>query len=152
MKKLIIPILIMFMSIGVYAQPGGHKMREKVRAQKVAFITQRLNLSVEEAQQFWPIYNAYEDKVANTRKNDLKGVRQAMRNGDLSEAEAQKILDQFMAVEDKLHEAKKQLVSDLKNVIPPQKIIQLKVTEEAFNKELLNKLREMRKQRGGMRN
>ena len=151
MKKLIIPVLIMFMSIGVYAQPG-QKMREKVKAQKVAFITQRLNLSVEEAQQFWPIYNAYEESVENTRKSDLKGVREAMRKGNLTEEEAQKILDQFMAVEDKLHEMKKELVKNLRNVIAPQKIIQLKVSEEAFNKELLNRLKEMRKQRAANRN
>lgn len=34
-----------------------------VEAYKTAFITQRLNLSTEEAQKFWPIYNAYSAEV-----------------------------------------------------------------------------------------
>ncbi len=145
MKKLI-PILILLISFSSFAQ-GGEKMRERIKAQKVAFITERLNLSVKEAQQFWPIYNAYEEKVDNIKKNDLREVRQAMRKGDLSESEAQEILEQFMLVEEKIFEAKKQLVRDLKNVIPPQKIIQLKVSEDAFNKELINRLKKMREQR-----
>ncbi len=150
MKKLI-PILVLLISFSSFAQ-GGERIQERIRAQKVAFITERLNLSVEEAQEFWPIYNAYEAKVDNMKKNDLKEVRRAMTRGNLSESEAQEILDQFLQVEENLFAAKKQLVKDLKNVIPPQKIIQLKVSEDDFNKELLNRLKKMREQRNKRRN
>ena len=125
----------------MFAQRGD-KMQERVKAQKVAFITERLDLSADEAQKFWPIYNAFEDTTENIRKNDLKDVRQAMRRGNLSDSEAQSLLDQYMAAEEKLHTAKKQLVSDLNKVIPPQKIIALKAAEDAFNRMIIEKLKQ----------
>ncbi len=137
MKKIIIPLILIAFSLTTFAQRGG-KMQERIKAQKVAFITERLDLSPKEAQQFWPVYNAFEHKIESIRKNDLREVREAMRRGNLSESEAQKILDQFMAVEEKLHKAKKQLVKDLGAVIPPQKIIALKSAEDAFKKILLD--------------
>jgi len=143
MKKLIFPILTLLICFNVYSQRDG-KMQERIKAQKVAFITDRLDLSSEEAQKFWPIYNDFEDLTNKMRHNDLREVREAMQRGNLSESEAQQILNTYMAVEDKLHEAKKQLVKDLGKVIPPQKIIQLKASEDAFNKKLMKMLQQRR--------
>jgi Spy/CpxP family protein refolding chaperone len=151
MKRLIIPILTLFICFNAYSQRDG-KMHERIKSQKVAFITERLDLSSKEAQKFWPIYNAFEKKVTKIRQNDLREVRQAMQKGNLSDSEAQQVLDRFMTIEQQLFEAKKQLIKDLKNVIPPQKIIQLKATEDAFNKKLMKILQQRREKMQGMRN
>jgi hypothetical protein len=150
MKKLIIPLFIFLICSNVFAQRDG-KMQERVKAQKVAFITERLDLTSEEAQKFWPIYNAFEDKTNDIRQKELKDVRESMRRGNLSEGEAQKILDQFMTVEDKMHEAKKQLVRDLGNAIPAQKILKLKAAEDAFNRKLMEQLQQRRDKMQEMR-
>ncbi len=150
MKRLIIPIMTILICFNAYSQRDG-KMQERIKTQKVAFITDRLDLSPEEAQKFWPIYNDFENKTNKIRQNDLREVRKAMHRGNLSESEAQQILDQYMTVEDKLHEAKKQLVKDLGKVIPPQKIIQLKATENAFNKKLMSMLQQRREKMQEMR-
>lgn len=142
MRNLLLPILLLMLFTSAWSQ--GPAMNEKIKAQKVAFITNRLDLSEQEAQKFWPIYNAFDKKVEQIRKNDLREVRVAMRRGNLNPQEAKQILDQFMAVEDKLHEAKKKLVQDLLAVIPPQKIIALKAAEDAFNKKLIQILQEQR--------
>lgn len=143
MQRFILIISLLFTLSSVQSQ----NQRDKIKAFKIAFITERLDLSSEEAQNFWPIYNAHEEKVENFRKNELREVREAMRRGNLSESDAQNILDKFMAVQDKLHEANKQLVKDLNKVIPPQKIIALKAAEEAFKKVLVEKLKERRERR-----
>jgi hypothetical protein len=151
MKRLIFPILTLFICFNAYSQKDG-KMHERIKAQKVAFITERLNLSPKEAQMFWPIYNAFEDKTNELRRNDLKEVRQAMQRGNLTDTEAQQVLDKFMSVEEQLFEAKKQLVKDLRKVIPAQKIIQLKASEDAFNKKLMKMLQQRREKMQNMRN
>ncbi|MBT8257326.1 MAG: sensor of ECF-type sigma factor [Bacteroidia bacterium] len=151
MKRLILPVLLLMLTMS-WAQPNERAMQERIKAQKVAFITERLDLSPEEAQKFWPIYNAFEDEANSMRQNDLKEVRQAMRRGNLTESEAQRLLDQFMAVEDKLHNAKKKLVKDLGGAIPPQKIIQLKAAEDAFNKKILQMLQQRRENMQKRRN
>ena len=67
MTKKLIPILILFISVSAFAQRG-EKMNERIKAQKIAFITEKLSLTSEEAQEFWPIYNEIEAKKETLRK------------------------------------------------------------------------------------
>ncbi|MBO6607044.1 sensor of ECF-type sigma factor [Psychroserpens sp.] len=146
MKKLIL-ILTLFVCANGLAQPNG-KMQERIKAQKVAFITEKLNLSTEEAQGFWPIYNAFEAKIEALRKGDLRDVKMKMREGNVSDAEANNLLSKIMNAETEMHSSKMKLMNDLKKVISAEKIIRLKAAEDAFNKKLLERLREFRDKRG----
>ena len=70
MKKLF-SVLVMFCWLCLPAQSQGPKQRPMaglVEAYKTAFITQRLNLTTEEAQKFWPIYNSY---IAEVRQVNI---------------------------------------------------------------------------------
>ena len=65
MKKLF-SVLVMFCWLCLPARSQGRQQRPMaglVEAYKTAFITQRLNLTTEEAQKFWPIYNNYSAEV-----------------------------------------------------------------------------------------
>ncbi|WP_412560389.1 sensor of ECF-type sigma factor [Winogradskyella sp. MIT101101] len=145
MKKLI-PILVLLISFSSFAQNGG-KMQERIKAQKIAFITEKLSLTTKEAQQFWPIYNAYEAKVEDIKSKDLQPLKQEMRRGDVSDKRANELLEKLMKAETDMHEAKLQLVQDLKEVISSKKIILLKAAEDQFNKILLERLKQMRDKR-----
>lgn len=145
MKKLI-PILVLLISFSSFAQNGG-KMQERIKAQKIAFITEKLSLTTKEAQQFWPIYNAYEAKVEDIKTKDLQPLKQEMRRSDVSDKRANEILEKLMKAETDMHEAKLQLVQDLKEVISSKKIILLKAAEDQFNKILLERLKQMRDKR-----
>ncbi len=46
---------------------------EKIEALKIAFITQKLELSSEEAQKFWPVYNQYENEMKSTFRENRDG-------------------------------------------------------------------------------
>ena len=41
---------------------------EKIRSYKIAYLTEKLNLTENEAQKFWPIYNKYDKKMMQLRK------------------------------------------------------------------------------------
>ena len=58
------------------AQPGSGK--EKIESLKIAFITKRLDLTSKEAQQFWPLYNEYNDKIKAIKKNLFPSGREQM--------------------------------------------------------------------------
>ena len=146
MKKLIL-ILTLLLSAYGFAQRDG-QMKERIKAQKIAFLTDQLDLTSEEAQQFWPIYNAFEAKAEKVRDKDLREIKMKMRQGNLSDAEANILLDKLTKAENDLHAAKTTLVNDLKKVISAEKIIRLKAAEDAFNKKLLERLREFREKRG----
>lgn len=146
MKKLILILTLIICANGI-AQPNG-KMQERIKAQKVAFITEKLNLTSDEAQGFWPIYNAFEAKLEALRKGDLREVKMKMREGNVSESEANNLLGIIMNAETEMHNSKMKLMNDLKKVISAEKIIRLKAAEDAFNKKLLERLREFRDKRG----
>jgi hypothetical protein len=62
MKKLFsLFVLITWLALPGFAQPGFQQRPTggALEAMKIAFVTKRLNLSPEEAQRFWPIYNQY---------------------------------------------------------------------------------------------
>ena len=146
MKKLI-PILVLLIGLSGFAQ-GGEKMNERIRAQKIGFITEKLSLTSEEAQSFWPIYNAYEATVERIRSEDLRPIKIKMRKDPgMSDKEADELLEKLIKVENDIHTAKLKLVKDLKKVISSKKIIRLKAAEDMFNKKLLERLREMKEKR-----
>jgi len=69
MKRLILFTSLFLAGFFVRAQNG-----TRLEALKIAYITNRLNLSPEEAQKFWPIYNQYslELKVARLKATENK--------------------------------------------------------------------------------
>lgn len=145
-KNIIIPLLLFIICFSSFAQTGGRDWRQQIKTQKVAFITEQLNLTPNEAQKFWPIYNTFEDKLHQIRRNDERAIREAMKKESLTEKEAQDIIDQYLAVENKTHLAKQQLIKDLGKVLSPQKIIKLKIAEDAFNRKLMESYRQRREQ------
>lgn len=150
MKKLI-PILILLISFTSLAQQPSS---ERIKAMKVAHVTKKLDLSSQEAEKFWPVYNAYDEKTSALRNNDLKKIKREIRisAGNLSDAQAEQLLTRLMNVETNLHEARVTLVNDLRKVISAEKIIRLKAAEDEFNKILLQKLKEFRQRRQQRKN
>lgn len=146
MKRLI-PIFILLISLSGYAQRDG-KMNERIKAQKVAFITEKLSLTADEAQQFWPIYNAFEETRERIKSGPLRQVKMKIRsNPDMSDNEARKLLNQILNAENEIHNAKMKLAEDLQSVLSPKKIIRLRAAEDEFNRELLQRLKKMRERR-----
>jgi len=146
MKRLI-PIFILLISLSGFAQRDG-KMNERIKAQKVAFITEKLSLTADEAQQFWPIYNAFEETRERIKSGPLRQVKMKIRsNPDMSDNEARKLLGQILNAENEIHNAKMKLAEDLQSVLSPKKIIKLRAAEDEFNRELLQRLKQMRERR-----
>ena len=85
MKKFLLILTLFFGSLSVIkAQDDLSKKEEKIQALKIAFITQKLELTSEEAQRFWPVYDRYE--------GELRQVITEHQNGDAIDAE-EKVLN-----------------------------------------------------------
>ncbi len=150
--KHLLPLLIFFISLNAFAQDGPiiRKKREQIKSLKVAFITNELQFTPDEASKFWPLYNVYEDKQKEIRKGKIKGYLNRMNDDSfdkLSEKEASALLTQMESNEEELYMARKKFVTSLKGIISPIKILKLKKAEENFNKKLLQQYRDKRKNR-----
>jgi hypothetical protein len=147
MKKLLL-IFVLCIGFSAFSQGDRKAMRERIKSEKIAFITDQLELTETEAKGFWPIYNKFESTIHDYKRVDLRSIKQKMReNPNLSDSEADKLLTQVMSIESKMHEARLGFIYDLKKVISPKKIIKLKGVEDEFNRKILDRLREFRKKK-----
>jgi hypothetical protein len=130
------------LSANFYAQ----EKKEQIKAAKVAFITNELNLTPTEAEKFWPIFNAFDDKQHDIRKNKIKGFRDRKENDldKLSEKEAATIIADMEKNEEELYGLRKKFITSLKGIIPSVKILKLKKAEENFSRKLLRQYKEKR--------
>lgn len=116
-----------------YAQPGGKG--DKVEALKVSFITEKINLTTQEAQSFWPLYNEYNDKIKFARKN----FRQQYAN--VTDFKTDKEAEDYLNAEVKLRQTEvdlqKEYFDKFKKILGVKKTGLLRKAEEEFKKEVL---------------
>lgn len=145
--KIIFPIIFLLVASLSFSQ-GFKEKREKVKALKVAYITEQLELTTDEAQKFWPIYNAFDENQSELRHEKMRAILDRFKPGNvekLSEKDASNSLIQMEKIEEDLFNLKKKFIKDLQGVISAKKIIKLKKAEEDFNRELLKQMREKRR-------
>lgn len=138
---------ILFLCFGIlmgFAQKRQNK--EKIKKLKIAYFTENLDFTEKEAQQFWPIYNAYDDKNFELRDNLNKIKKELKYMNDMSDAEASKILDRIQVIEKQVYENKVNLTNKLRAFLPARKIILLKKAERDFNRKLMKEFRKRRRE------
>lgn len=141
MKALAVAILLII-SITAIAQPDKDK-EEKIEAMKIAFITKKLDLTPQEAQVFWPVYNEYTGKLDDLRKKRHKEMRSARDNSDeLSDKELEALVDGEMAFRQKELDIQKEYHTKFKSVLPIKKVAKLYMAEEQFKRELLKMMKD----------
>ena len=144
LKKILL-ILLLLVSFNFYAQ--GESMKEKkeqIKALKVAFFTTELDLTTNEAEKFWPLYNSYDDKQFELRHQKMKTYMRRMSDGSLdkiTEKEANTFLAQMEDTEEELFLVRKKFMQNVRTILPAVKIVKLKKAEEDFNRKLLQQYR-----------
>ncbi len=143
-KNLLYLFFILF-TVNSFAQPRFKEKREKIKALKVAYITDELKLNSDEATKFWPIYNAFEDKQRELKHEKMRSYMDRFNGGEvekMNEKEALNFLNQMENTEEELFQLRKKFIANLKGILSPIKIIKLKKAEEGFNRKLLQQYRE----------
>ncbi len=169
MKLILTAIIATFiMGTGLYAQESmqcpqdipqnhnGHEQgeqqakrkfptREELQSQKIAFFTQELNLTPEEAQMFWPVYNAANKKLHSARK-EITGCLKELQNALNSEAPAsdsqiKALMDKYLkACEDEI-DIQAETFEELSKVVPVHKAAKTFSLEERFRVMMIRQLR-----------
>lgn len=156
MKRFLITILIFtgmtnfgWSQIDPERRPDGkERMLEKMESMRVAFLTNKLDLTTDESTRFWPVYNEYARKRMDLRKEMVMQKRDA-RNKEMTEEESNKALEEQFSIQEKELNLKKNYYEKFKAILPPQKLAQLEPAEMEFNHEVIRKLKERRENRMG---
>lgn len=131
MKKIILFILL---SAGVAISAMSQDDQQDVgrlQAYKIAFLTKKLNLSPEEAQRFWPVYNKYE--------TELRAARIERRNNRDNNKEIE--------TEEKILNIRKKYNSEFSKALSPEKVNQVFKSEREFSNIVQKEFLERRNQR-----
>lgn len=143
MKKFnYIVLALLLNAIFVIAQPPPRAPRERVEAMKVGFLTDRLNLTVEEARDFWPVYNKMQEELEVFRKNRRNNLRDSMES--MSDAEVEKMVDGELNFRQNELDIIKKYHPQFKKILPVRKVALLYRAEEDFKRRLLEIIQERR--------
>ena len=144
MKKLLVISTIWLSALGVSAQ--NQAALQKIEAARIALITERLELTPEQAEKFWPIYREYSDKQREVRK-EFQELKQNFDPGQASEEESQKILDQGYQIKERLLELDRTYSQRMQQIVSTRQLMNLRKAEEDFRNMLMKRIREENLQR-----
>jgi hypothetical protein len=104
------------------------------------FISKKIELSINESEKFWPIYNEYIDKIKAIKKNLRQSYRR--KSGALTEKDAEELI--FLELQSKQAETDlyKIYSEKLKSIIGSKKMVKLHMAEEEFKREIINSIKE----------
>jgi len=146
MKNIALGIFfLLFVGANAYSQQ--YNDNERLQSMRVAFITNSLQLTTEESQSFWPLYNEYEDKQKEVRRT-YRTNKQMMLMDD---QELEQHLENNLKMEEELLQLKRTYIDRLKEVLPIRKIAMLQNAENKFKTEILKQIRQRQGKRPGKR-
>ena len=143
-------LLLWLSAFTLSAQPEHRReVKERVEAYRIGFITDRLELTPEESEKFWPVYREFRkemDATLGDQVDEIEGMRKKRKEeGSLTDAEIEKAIQANFNREEKALKIKRAYHEKFKKVLPIQKVGKLYVAELEFKKELIRKMREERK-------
>lgn len=141
MKRLFI-ITVLAACLGMTAD--AHKRcdndwKEKIMSEKIAFLTLEMNITPEEAQVFWPVYNQVEQEKDAALEEVIKSYR-ALKTAVEQNTDTERLLDAYLAAQQNLRKIDNEAPEKYKSVLSADKVAKLYVAEEKFRRQHIRKL------------
>jgi hypothetical protein len=146
MKRVII-FLMIILTLPVGRLSAQNTNLEKLNNYKIGFFTKKLNLTSEEAEKFWPVYNDYQGQRNAVQIEKLKLNRNFNQNeSTLTNNQLEEMGNKYV---DCLVQESNLAVAfhkKLKEVLPPVKVILYYQAENQYKIQLLNELQNAKQQ------
>ncbi|WP_353163126.1 hypothetical protein [Myroides odoratus] len=142
MKRFFYLFILFGCSLLSHAQHGD---ADKIKSLKIAHLTTVLNLTTEEAEKFWPIYNTYDNKLSKLRHSEVIHYIKSNETQDiegLTEKQATEKVQALLTFEEDYCSLRNQFILDSKKILSNKKILLLKKAEDDFNRKLLKKYKD----------
>ncbi|HSI90984.1 MAG TPA: Spy/CpxP family protein refolding chaperone [Adhaeribacter sp.] len=137
--------LIGFLLVSFFTQAQDRQTGErgkKIEAARTAFLTDKMNLNPEQAQKFWPLYNEYD-----ARRKELRRQGRPFRGQNLeaiNDAQLKEQLEKMFDNRQKELDLEKEYASKFQKVITVQQLAALYQGEREFTRVLIKKLHDKR--------
>jgi hypothetical protein len=150
--KRILTVIILLTGMNTAWVSAQNDNMERLNAYRIAFFTKKLNLSTQEAEKFWPLYNDYQNQK-NSLQIEKNSLLRLFNLGEatLSDKEVTELGDKYCAALVKESELAVDLHKKLQGILPPKKVIKVYQAENQYRVQLLNELQDRRQGAGGAR-
>jgi hypothetical protein len=150
MKRGVIILVIMLM-LPVTRSGAQNPNLEKLNAYKIGFFTRRLNLTSQEAERFWPVYNEYQKQKNSIQQEKVILIKNFNQNeSTLSDNQLTEIGDKLIGYIVQESSLAVTFHNKLKEVLPPAKVIRFYQAENQYKAQLLKELQGVRQQQRGI--
>ncbi len=151
MKALLSILFTSWVCVSLHAQdaddpqPQDASVRDKIKAARIGLITQRLNLTPEQAQKFWPLYNEFDQKRAELRK-PFRDAQREINPNNPDPKQQQALVDLGLKIKQDELNLEKDYSHKMIGVITAQQMLNLRQAERDFRNIIINMLNNRRLQ------
>lgn len=151
MKKLVLILRFTLLTVSyLFAQHGmkpDDDWIQKIKAEKVAFLTTKLQLTPEEAQNFWPVYNEFENKRFEIHMERREMEHKTMEEtDDMNEDQLKAVSEKYINLFQKEADLMKEYNKKFFQVLPPQKVVMFYDVENDFRSHMLREFRKKKQE------
>ena len=141
MKRVSIILIVFFISFGAFAQ--NKEAMKKIESARIALITERLGLTPDQAEKFWPVYREY-NMERRALRQEFKTAREGVDMENLTEEQGKKLFKKSMELKQNELNLENEYSNRMGNVITTQQLFKLKNAEKDFQQMLLKRIQQQR--------
>ncbi len=146
--RILIMVLLFISTAGIAQRQLDPQTIELIKTKKIAFLTEQIGLTSQEAQKFWPIYNELEKQrfaIMDKKRNLEQGLEK--QNPAMTEVDYRKLAIEMAS----MHSREGKLIEEynfkLLNILPAQKVVKLYLAEGKFRASLMKEFRKSQKEK-----
>jgi Spy/CpxP family protein refolding chaperone len=152
MKKVLLPLLLlMMMAVGAAAQqPDDNdppqpdpKAQEKINSLRIAYLTDKLGLTPDQAEKFWPIYREFAEKRKEIR-SEFRDAAKGINKKNPDPKKQQELVDLSLKTKQRVLDLEKDYSGRLMKVVTAEQMLRLPNAEAEF-RAYLNDLIQQRR-------
>jgi Spy/CpxP family protein refolding chaperone len=150
MKKIFILGLYLLSGWGVFAQEQTDtevvqdpKVQEKIKNLRIAYISDKLGLTPEQAEKFWPVYREFSDKRRDIRQEFVES-RKEIKQDNPDQAKQEELVKLGLALKQRELDLEKIYSERLLKVITAQQMLNLRRAEGDFQRIILEQIQQRR--------
>ena len=124
---------------GETTDPGLTDARALLQVGRIEIIKDELRFTEEEAAAFWPVYEEYQSDLMDVRNRYadlLTTYSDLYRAGTVSEAFAEKLIDDYLDIQEDLLKIKRKYLDNFREVLPARKVTRFYQLENKIDADL----------------
>ena len=143
-KLLLITAMTLAFTWSAQGQEKGKRndWQDRIKAEKIAYLTDAMDLTSAEAEKFWPVYNRAEAETRASWKLIMEAYRALEKSIEAGEDDKaiSVLLDKYLDAREKGDGIERKYTTEYRKILSNDKIARLYIGEENFRRQQIHKL------------